>query len=140
MGLQKVELDLWWVEFGLFFVEQTRTVQTDPAGSCLDSTGHPGRSKPVRFVPTDFLAGDKSTDEDGVLEWYSRLDILEKDKSKLHGEEGKEMGSIHGGLRLVMDDRGSHESRGKFGTKFGSRLIACSRFVAQTNVELSLCA
>ncbi|PKI72274.1 hypothetical protein CRG98_007348 [Punica granatum] len=38
-----------------------------------------------------------------------------------------------------MTDRGPHGFERKFGTKFGSRLIASSRLVAKTNVELSIC-
>ncbi|PKI60847.1 hypothetical protein CRG98_018755 [Punica granatum] len=55
-------------------------------------------------------------------------------------EEAKGNGRFGQGYGYPSASRGPHGLEGKFRTKFGSRLIVCSRFVAQTNVELSMCA
>ncbi|OWM74346.1 hypothetical protein CDL15_Pgr013250 [Punica granatum] len=58
-----------------------------------------------------------------------------EDKATCMEKKPKEIGWSRGSHGWSWRSHGPHSLEGKFGTKFGSQLIACSRFVAQTNVE-----
>ncbi|PKI74459.1 hypothetical protein CRG98_005141 [Punica granatum] len=69
------------------------------------------------------------------------LCVILKDSDIFEGkseQECKEETALNG-YGCPKACRGSHELWGKFGPKFRSRLIAHSRLVAKTNVELSMC-
>ncbi|PKI62029.1 hypothetical protein CRG98_017581 [Punica granatum] len=130
MGLQKFGLDLCWVGFELFWL------CTDPNSlnrPCWKLNRPEGTSRVRRRhggSRWNFEAMSTALGHQGTP----------LDKATYMEKKPKEIGWSRGSHGWSWKSRGPHSLEGKFRTKFGSQLIACSRFVAQTNVELPLYA